>query len=49
MKIQTSGKKVVMFGSNPDTGEWFERYYPTADAAKKYAGKRGWEVVEVLN
>ncbi len=46
MKILTSGKNVVMFGTNPDTGKWFERYYPTVEAAKKYADKRGWAVEE---
>lgn len=44
MKVQVTGKSVVMFGSNPETGKWFERYYPTVDAAKKFADKRGWTV-----
>lgn len=44
MKVQTTGKSVVMFGSNPETGKWFERYYPTVEAAKKFAAKRGWAV-----
>lgn len=43
MKIQPSGKNVVMFGSGPD-GKWFERYYPTTEAAQKFAAKRGWAV-----
>lgn len=46
MKIETTGRRVVMFGKRPENGEWFERYYPTVEAARKYAGKRGW-VVEV--
>lgn len=45
MTIQSTGKSVVMFGTRPDTGKWFERYYPTADAAKKFADKRGWAVI----
>ena len=44
MKVQATGKNVVMYGSNSETGKWFERYYPTVETAKKFADKRGWTV-----
>jgi len=46
MTIKLSmGKNYVMFGNRPDTGKWLERYYPTIEAARKFAEKRGWTVV----
>lgn len=44
MTIQITGKNACLFGFRPDTGKWFERYYPTVEAAEKYARKRGWPV-----
>lgn len=44
MTIEATGKNVVLFGSIPETGKWFERHYPNTEAARKFADKRGWAV-----
>ena len=42
----TSGERVVMYGRVILDGksQWFERYFKSADLARKYAGKKGWEI-----
>jgi len=48
----TNGKSFVMYGF-PIVGEdgngvgWFERYYPTEEAARKFAAKRGWIIADL--
>jgi hypothetical protein len=44
MNVEVTGRRVVMYGSHPETGKWFERYYQDIEAAQKYAAKRGWAV-----
>lgn len=33
----------VLYGNNPDTGRWFERWYSSRKKAEDYATRRGWE------
>jgi len=43
------GTGFVLYGKAPmanDVWKWFERRFPTAEAAKRYAAKRGWNVQE---
>jgi hypothetical protein len=46
-KIINSTKVVgvgfVMFGFLEDASKWFERWFPSAEAAQVFAEKRGWK------
>ncbi len=33
----------VLYGNNPDTGRWFERWYSSRKKAEDYATRRNWE------
>lgn len=33
---------VVLYGNHPQTGKWFERWFPNEEAAKQYAIRRQW-------
>jgi len=41
---QANGRGFVLFGSHPETGKWFERWYATKEDAESYAAKRGWKI-----
>lgn len=34
----------VLYGNNPDTGKWFERWYPTEEKAAGFADRKGWDI-----
>ena len=38
------GEGWVMYGTNPQTGKWFERWFATEEAARTYAVKRHWSL-----
>ena len=42
-----NGGGYILYG-NIEAGDWiwFERWYPTKEAAKLYANKKGWDYVE---
>lgn len=38
------GKGFIVFGYPPDSRRWFERWFPSIKAAKKYCNKRNWQI-----
>lgn len=43
MTITRVGGGWALYGNNPATGRWFERWYESEDKAVKFCKKRSWK------
>lgn len=44
-KSKNENRGYILFGFKDEKYGWFERWYKTEEAARKYAAKKGWPVV----